>query len=519
MADDDDDIKFEHVIHVTPEILKAFHQPGLSHGVLHHRKEHQDKHLGSILKLKPTIVARNTKPAKSKIEVKGVEQQLLRVGLTDKEEMLVGIGLRFQQTYDKRDGPDITAAKELVKYVQDKIDALPPPSLRDNSQKELFEEYKQERETCQTELDITIKAMWNLPGLLMDEGAEVQWQQSLATYCEAVPYLAPGGRKVTSGNPWGKSEFPEDVKYVIRRFMVDKCGFPENSAERTRLFLSSGLKHHHKVGLKHHCERIKSLNKLLPYHPCLKDSADGSTVSLRTNKQLDETALSQAIVLSLPFDLRDLLMAAQSKKSRLSFPTDLDTLVADLESVETSHGKQQNFESRLKQLEGSTKKKSHGGSNASGRNSSGNVTSSKSKGSETQRAAGKHAQRGNRFCDRCAVLEPKLKRSHNTDRCLKYPTVEAFQKALEESRFGDGGHSKGVPRKVVKQLRAQAYEHGRAKEAKKKSKRKSSKKSKHSKKSHKRKKRDPPRHEYSSDDSSSSSSSYSSSSSMSWDRR
>ena len=168
--------------------------------------------------------------------------------------------------------------------------------------------------------------------------------------------------------------------------MVDKCGFPENSAERTRLFLTSGLKHNHKVGLKHHCERIKSLNKLLPYHPCLKDSADGSTVTLRANQPLDETALSQAIVLFLHFDLRDLLMAAQSKKSRLSFQTDLDTLVADLESVETSHGKQRNFESRIAKLEGSRNKNSHGGSSASGRNSSGNGTS-KSKGSETQRVS------------------------------------------------------------------------------------------------------------------------------------
>ena len=60
--------------------------------------------------------------------------------------------------------------------MQDKIDDLPAPSLRDDSQKEKYEEYLQERETYQTELDINIKAMWDLPGLLMAEGAEVQWQ-------------------------------------------------------------------------------------------------------------------------------------------------------------------------------------------------------------------------------------------------------------------------------------------------------------------------------------------------------
>ena len=87
--------------------------------------------------------------------------------------------------------------------MQDKINNLPAPSLRDQDEKEKFQEYETELETCQSELDITIKAMWDLPGLLMDEGAEVQWQQTVAKYCETVPYLAPGG-KSDNGESMGK---------------------------------------------------------------------------------------------------------------------------------------------------------------------------------------------------------------------------------------------------------------------------------------------------------------------------
>ena len=229
----------------TPKFLEA--TEGVHPARFQERDESKDKYFGNYLfPFKPDIRERNDKTPKSLIEINGDTISYERVTTDVPEEVVVGVASRTKQIIETRgDLTNIQELRELLVYIETKLGTLLANSDDyDDDEKANEAEWLSEKESVKSNITEALEKMWNLPEKLLIESAAPSWRRTVTKYMRSLDYYKPGGVHVDNATKiWGLQADLDVLLYVLARWVVDECGFPENTAERLGDCLQNNYKY------------------------------------------------------------------------------------------------------------------------------------------------------------------------------------------------------------------------------------------------------------------------------------
>ena len=198
----------------------------------------------------------------------------------------------------------------------------------------------------------------------------------------------------------------------------------QDAAERMRRYISTTFKMADKVKVVQLINRMKELNALVPYLPCLKHREGSPDKMPSMDESFLELEMCTNILAALPSELSMAYWASKGEH----FPTDLRKLEEDLVLVETQVRQQEQQERLLDELRVKVgmkpKSKQHRGKDHQ-------EARMKSLGDRIPKKSFKTAQVSTpegggkskwvqKLCQHCATWSPHSKHTHDTKDCRKW---------------------------------------------------------------------------------------------------
>ena len=191
--------------------------------------------------------------------------------------------------------------------------------------KGLIEEAKEHRKKEKEALDEVV----NTIKVRLSESLGVDFDESFQTYLQEEARLEEGGIWVNKEEPRGHDTLT-DIKFVISRFLVDKAGFQENTAEYLRAYIRQ-LSYDTRIEPNLFFERVEALNEMLSYSPTRKDKKGALDITPRGNIPFTNDKLMVMVIESfLPFGLWNHLT---QEKGDNYYPASYSALKDDLKHV------------------------------------------------------------------------------------------------------------------------------------------------------------------------------------------
>ena len=251
------------------------------------------------------------------------------------------------------------------------------------------------------------KHFFSLYANLLSEDARFQWDKIVSSQVDTAPWTDLQGEEHEEARAKSYTSFTDCVTMHLQTV------FPEDAAERQRLYISNVLKKPQRVPVRYFFQRLEQLNSYLSHLPGTYDSPRANTAT-RKIESYDEAELAEAALRMVPESWQDQYMFQQDSVA----PTSMRKLLAVLENIEKMMENQAAKE-KVKSAKPESKTGSEKPNKRRGMSSSADRIPKKAKSSD-------------KFCQLCKEYGGPHK-THNTSDCRKY------EKDGTKKKFGKSG--------------------------------------------------------------------------------